>query len=156
MIFFLFKPIKVPVQKSGEIALLKLEKFKITELSDSGLLNILDGEQGLRYPNKYIVKKFNYVDNENEYLVRIKSDKGIYAGDLFDLEGDVVYSRADGISFLSQKVHYNKTQKIVKSPVKFVSMMGENKITGSSIEYNNITGITNSKNVTINYKFKER
>ena len=156
MILFLFEPIKMKNQQFDEIPLLKLEKFKINELNTQGLSSILEGSIGLKYEDRYLIDTINYTDNENKYLANIKSNSGLYKGNLLELNGDVVYSRADGFSFKSQKVEYNEKTKIVKSPTNYVSFKGKHKVVGSSIVYNSITEITKSKNVIINYKLKER
>jgi len=156
MIFFLFEPIHLKKQNHGEIALLKLENFKISELNREKLVSVIAGTTGTRYTNRYIIDDLDYVDNENKDLVKLKSKIGIYKNNILDLEGDVKYIRADGLSFESQRIIYNEKSKIAKSPVKYTSHMNNHLAKGSSIEYNSVTKVTNSKNITINYQLKER
>jgi len=155
-ILFLFKPIQLKKQDFGEIALLKLEKFTITELSDQGLSSVLRGTTGTRYKNRYVINNLDYIDNEDKFTVNLKAKVGNYKNNILDLTGDVEYIRADGLSFASQRAIYNEKSKIVKSPVKYTSRMNNHIAKGSSIEYNSISKITKSKNITINYKLKER
>ena len=58
--------------------------------------------------------------------------------------------------FNTQKAKYNEKTKVMESLTKYISYMGENRATGSYLKYNNETGISMSKNVTVNYKLKER
>lgn len=156
VIFFLFKPLDHIEQKTDEIPMLELKDFKLSELSTKGLMSVTEGSEGIRYKNRYTVSNLDYIDNSREFISHIKSNDGLYKGaDLF-LNGDVEYEREDGISFKTQKAKYNEKTKIMKSLTKYVSYVGENRATGSYLEYNNETGISKSKNVTINYKLKER
>lgn len=157
MIFFLFKPLNIKQQEVGEMALLELTNFQLKELDENGLLTITEGSKGKRYTNdRYTVDNLDYTDNTDEYLSNIRSKHGLYKGDTIKLNGDVVYSREDGFSFQSQKANYDKKTKIAESTAKYISHMGDNKATGSYIQYDSIKGIVKSKNVVINYKIKER
>jgi len=155
-IFIVFKPINIKEQESKEIPLLELEKFKLTELDTTGLSSIMEGSSGLRYKDRYNIEDLNYTDNSNKLLANIKSNKGVYKGDIINLDGDVVYSREDGLEFKTQKARYNQKTDIVKSLTKYVSHMNGNRATGSFLEYNNALGITKSKNIVTKYKLKER
>ena len=156
MVLFLFKPLNIKEQKVQEVPLLELEKFKLTELDNKGLLSITEGSKGARYTDKYTIVDLDYTDNTDEFLANIKSNDALYKGDLIKLNGDVLYTREDGFSFQTQKANYNKKTKIAKSETRYVSYMGEHRATGSSIEYDNIRGIIKSKNIVANYKLKER
>ena len=156
MIFFLFKPLHIKKQEIANMPLLELENFKLIELDEKGLLSITEGTNGARYTSKYTVTDLDYTDNTNEYLANIRSNNGLYKGDIIKLDGDVVYSREDGLSFQSQKANYNTKTKIAESTAKYVSHMNGNKTTGSYIQYDNINGIIKSKNIVANYKLKER
>jgi hypothetical protein len=156
MILSFFKPINIKEQEYTEIPLLKLEKFKISELNNKGLLSILKGSVGLRYSDRYSIQNIDYTDNEDKFLTNIKSRNGIYKDDNIKLEKDVVYSRADGFSFKTQKANYNQSTKVVNSPTDFVSIKDKHKVIGSSIIYDSVSETTKAKNVIINYKLKER
>ena len=156
MILFLFKPIDMKKNNHGEIALLTLKNFKISELSKEKLSSVIIGETGTRYSDRYIIDNLNYTDNEGEFLVNLKSKIGNYKNNILDLKGDVEYIRADGLSFYSQRAIYNEKTKVVNTPVKYTSNMNGNRAKGSSIVYNSVTKVTKSKNITINYKIKER
>ncbi|WP_455756046.1 LPS export ABC transporter periplasmic protein LptC [Sulfurimonas sp.] len=152
MIFFLFKPLNIKEQKFDDIPLFELEKFKLIELSNSGLTTILDGAKGIKYSDRYEILHVDYTDNSKKYLANMKANNGLYKGDTINLNGDVVYSREDGLSFKTQKATYSKKTNIAKSTTNYVSYLGNNKIEGSYIEYNNLTKVIKSKNIKANYQ----
>ena len=154
-IFFLFEPLNIKQKKFNEIPVFELESFKLKELNNKGLTTIMNGSKGLRYKNRYVVYDIDYTDNTKEFLVTMTSNKGVYKGDILLLNGDVVYKRKDGIKFLSQEGTYSKKTNTIISPTDYVAYMGESKLIGSSIEYNNVMDTVKSKNVRINYKLKE-
>ena len=156
MILFMFKPLDFKKQKTHDTPLLEMEEFKIMELDNKGLLSTTEGSKGIRYINRYTIDDLDYTDNTDVYLANIKSNTSLYKGDIIKLNGDVVYTRADGFSFQTQKANYNKKTKIAESKTNYVSQMGENRAVGSSIQYDNIRGIIKSKNVVAKYKLKER
>jgi len=154
-IFFLFKPLEQTKQKFDEIPMLELKDFKLSELNTKGLTSVTNGIIGIRYSDRYTVTDLDYIDNSRKFISHIQSNDGLYKGNDLFLNGDVEYEREDGISFKTQKAKYNEKTKIMQSLTKYVSYVGENRATGSYLEYNNETGISKSKNVTINYKLKE-
>ena len=155
-IFFLFEPIKIKKSEAKETPLLQLGEFELSELNHQGLKSIMKGSSGLRYKDRYIVDNLDYTENENEYRSNIKAKNGIHKGVLLNLSGNVVYTRVDGLSFKSQKASYNQKTKIVISPTKYISYMGDNEVRGSYVKYNNITQIVKSKNVTVKYNLKDK
>ncbi|MFT5662340.1 MAG: LPS export ABC transporter protein LptC [Sulfurimonas sp.] len=156
VIFFLFEPLNIKKQDFGEIPVFELEKFKLIELNEKGLTTVMDGVKGVRYTDRYIVYNINYTDNTKKYLANMTADEGLYEGDIIDLTGNIKYSREDGISFSTQEAVYNRKTNIVTSPGKYIAYLGKNKVTGSTIEYSNVLDTITSKQVTVNYKLKER
>ena len=116
----------------------------------------MDGDKGIRYIDRYIVYNVDYTDNTKKYLANMVAKEGIYKGNVIDLNGNIEYSREDGISFFTQKAIYNKTTNIVHSPVKYTAYLGESRLNGSYIKYNNVLDTVISENITVKYKLKER
>ena len=136
--------------------MIELENFTLSQLDKNGLTSITKGTKGIRYSNRYTIENLDYTDNSKKYLANIKAKEGLYRGVVLDLAGDVIYVREDGLLFETQKANYNTETKIMIASTKYVSYMGKNRATGSYLKYNSVLERTNSKNVTINYKLKER
>lgn len=156
MIFFLFEPLNQKKFKSDEIPLLELKDFKITELNKEGLSNELTASLGFKYKNRYVLEQLSFTDSNDKYITNIKAHKGLYKGNILQLNGDVVYIREDGMIFDTQSAKYNKKKKVIHSPKEYIAYIGNNKVTGSSLKYNNTSGNLWSKNVVVNYKIKEK
>ena len=156
LIFLVFKPLDIKKQNFNEIPVFELESFKLKELDDKGLTTVMNGTKGIRYTDRYIVYNIDYTDNTKKYLANMIADQGVYKGETIDLNGNILYNREDGISFSTQKAIYNKETNIVVSSTPYIAYLGKNKIVGSYVEYNNALDTIRSKNITINYKLKER
>lgn len=156
MVLLLFKPLDQKTSKLNEIPLLELKNFKLTELDKTGLSNVLNASLGYKYKNRYILEKLSYIDSTDKHITNIQADRGIYKGDILSLSENVGYFREDGVSFETQIAKYNKKIKLISSPTSYVSYIRGSTATGSSLTYNNKSGIINSKDVTVNYKIKER
>ena len=155
-IFLFFQPLDIKKQKFDEIPVFELESFKLIELNEKGLTTIMDGDKGIRYTDRYIVYNINYTDNSKEYIANMVANEGLYKNNIIDLKGDILYSREKGISFSTQEAVYNKDTNLVVASNKFTSTLGKSTATGTYIEYNNVLGTVKSKNISINYKLKER
>jgi LPS export ABC transporter protein LptC len=156
VILFAFKPLDIDNKKQIDIPILELKNFKLIELGKVGLNNIMFGTDGIKYTDRYTIENVNFIDNTKEFSAKIKADNSLYKNNIVYLNGNVIYNREDGLTFLSEEAIYDEKTKIVKTNKRYISTLNGNRATGSSIVYNSILEKTKSKNVTINYKLKER
>lgn len=155
MIFFLFKPMEIKQDDYGEVALFEIQDFTLYELSSLGLNTFMKGSEGTRYSNRYEVKKINYTDNSEEYLANIVANDGVYKNEIVHLKGDVVYTREDGFTFKTQIASYNKKRALAYAKTDYISYLGENRVKGTWLQYNNKDATAYSKNVTAVYQIQE-
>jgi LPS export ABC transporter protein LptC len=142
-------------QKFNDLALFELGKFTMYELNTQGLDTLMSGEKAFRYSDRYIVDKMDYTDNSKKYIANIVSNRAIYKGDIINLDGDVVYTREDALTFESQHVTYNKKTSIAISKDKYFAHKLNNTVRGTFIKYDNKKNRIFSKNVVAVYKLKE-
>ena len=155
MIYFIFEPMDIKKQDSKEVPLFSLDTFTLHELDRFGLITLMSGSKAKRYSNRYDVQDIDYTDNSKEYTANMKAKHGLYKNEVVYLDGDVFFSREDGLKYFSQKVVYNKKTDVATSKTDFVAMMGQNQVYGTSIIVNNKLDRINSKNVYAIYKIKE-
>jgi LPS export ABC transporter protein LptC len=155
-IYLVFKPLEVKQNIVSEIPMFELEKFKITELNQQRLTTIMNGKKGTRFKDRYEVENIDYTDNSKKYLTSMVANRGVYKGSLINLQGDIVFKRQDGLSFHTQEANYDKKTNIVISPKEYVAYLGENKMTGSYLKYNNLLKTVDTKKITVNYILEER
>ncbi|MCF6330565.1 MAG: LPS export ABC transporter periplasmic protein LptC [Sulfurimonas sp.] len=156
MIYFLFEPMKLKKAKLDEVPQFSLFSFTLYELDKTGLITLMKGNEAIKYEDRYVIKNIDYSDNSKKYIVNMKAKEGLYKGDTTYLNGDVRFSREDGLSFFSQEVIYNKTTDIAISEVGYVSHMGLNKVSGSKIIYDNKNNTIKSENVYAVYNAQEK
>ncbi|SMP88921.1 Lipopolysaccharide-assembly, LptC-related, partial [Epsilonproteobacteria bacterium SCGC AD-308-P11] len=102
MIFFLFKPMHIKQQEFVDVPLFELSSFSLYELNKKGLNNTMIGTKGTRYSDRYTVENIDYTDNSEKFIANMKADNGIYKDDIVYLEGNVTYTREDGLVFFTQ------------------------------------------------------
>ena len=133
----------------------ELTTFVIYEINQVGLDDMIIGSNAIRYDDRYAFKNINYTDNSKELISNIKANAGIYKNNVFTLEGDVVYSRDDGLTLETTKVVYDKNKGVTTIKAKYVAYKDDNEVRGSSAVYQNLLKKTESKNVTVKYQIRE-
>jgi len=151
-IFFLFKPLDLQQKVFTDVPLFELNQFTLHELDQLGLVTLMNGDNALKYKNRYEVVGVNYTDNSRDYIANMKANHGVYKDHIMSLEGDIVYLREDGINFETQELIYNKKTDIVVSKTPYTAFRGENVVTGESLKYNNLLDQIESSKVTVKYK----
>lgn len=156
MILFLFKPVEIKDNSFGDIELFSISSFTMYEFDSKGLITLMNGTKALRYNDRYRVDDIDYTDNSKEYVANMKSNKGIYKDDIVYLDGDIVYTREDGLTFKTQKATYNKKTSIAIADGNYVLYRDANRVIGEGLHYNSSLEKVTSKNVTAKYQLKEK
>jgi len=137
-ILLIFKPLDIKQQKFVDVPQFKLVTFTMHELDTNGLLTLINGTQGTKYSNRYVVKNIDYTDNSKEYIANIKANNGVYKNDIVNLTGDVRYVREDGLIFESQEATHNKKTGISHTNGDFTIYQNDNIVHGTKLVYDNI------------------
>lgn len=156
VIFFALKPQNIKIQKFEDIPLLKLSSFTMHELNSEGLITIMKGTQATRYKDRYDVDNIDYTDKSKEFVANITANTGTYKNNIVRLNGNVIYTREDGLTFKTQSASYDKNTHIAKADGDYVLYRGTNEAIGKKLKYNNLSDKIYSTDVTAKYKFKER
>jgi len=154
-IFFIFKPLEIKQQHFDDVPLLKMKSFVMYELNTDGLDSKMVGSEALRFADRYEISDINYTDNAKEYIANITANYGLYKMKTVDLDGDVVYTREDGLVFKSQHVVYDRLTTVAVSDNDYVSYKGKNHVVGTYIEQNNLKNTIYSKDVKAIYQLPE-
>jgi len=156
MIFFLFEPMNIKKQEFIDVPLFNIKDFTMYEINKEGLETLMTGEQSLRYADRYIVKKIDFTDNSKELIANMKADSGLYKNEIVDLDGNVTYIREDGLAIDAKNMRYNRKTFMAVTKEPFVAYMGDNKIYGTSLEYNAKEKKILSKKVEVIYQINEK
>ena len=155
MIFFLFKPLDIKQQEFVDIPMFELSSFTLLELDNKGLTTLMSGSVATRYSDRYKVKNIDYTDNSKKYIANMRADSGVYKNEIVDLKDNVFYSREDGLSFKTQSVVYNKQTNLAHTDKEFITLKGDESISGTSFVYNNISKKFESTDVIVKYNMTE-
>ncbi|SFV68768.1 hypothetical protein MNB_SM-5-349 [hydrothermal vent metagenome] len=155
MIFLFFKPLKLKEHHFVDLPQVELQEFRMYLFTPLGLETYMVGSKGLKYEDRFIIKDINYTDKSSQYRVNMRAKEGIYKDDIITLQGDVVYSRDDGFEFLTQKLLYNKKSDEAISSVGYSARIGNNRVKGSYIRYNNRLNRVFSKNIDAIYQLEK-
>jgi len=155
MIFVLFKPLDIKKREFVDVPIFEVNLFSVYELDRDGLNDVVIGDKGIRYEDRYRFFNINYTDKTKEYISNIKADNGLYKGDVFVFDGNVNYVRDDGLNFKTQKIRYNKATTVVSTDTDFVAYIGENRVVGTSLVYDKTSKKLRSKDVRATYQIAE-
>ena len=154
MIYIFFNPMKLQTLNTAEVAQLELTNFKIYDLDKDGLKSVFSGTRGYRYLDRYEVFDINYTDNSKVYVSNIKSNFGVYKNYIVNMNGNLVYTRADGLTYKSNDGNYNQQTGILRTEGEYLAYRDDNKVIGNSLVYDSKTGQSTSKKVFAIYQIK--
>lgn len=141
--------------KLTETPLIEIENFKLYELDKYGVTSLFGGSNSKRYEDRDMVEDIDYTDSTNKLKANIKAKTGLHKGEKIDLDGDVTYSREDGLRFESAHAQYDKKSAIFSTNKDFVIYKGKSSTVGSSLIYNSKEKTTNAKKTKTIYQLEE-
>lgn len=145
----------VKKQEFIDVPLFEISSFTLYELDNSSLITIMRGDNAIRYSDRYTVTQMDYTDNSQEYISNMKANNGIYKDDIVELSGEVFYAREDGLIFETQEATYNKKTNITHTDRDFVSYRADDRVTGTSLKYNNVLNRAEATSVEAVYQLQE-
>ena len=155
MIFLFFKPLNLKQQIFVDVPIFEISTFTLYELDTSSVATVMSGDSAIRYANRYEVFNMDYTDNSKEYIASMHSRKGVYANDIVTLSEGVVYNREDGLSIETSEAIYDKNTNLTHVNKEFVLYRDGDRVTGSSLVYNNNSNIATAKDVRAKYNIQE-
>nr|WP_295005912.1 LPS export ABC transporter periplasmic protein LptC [Sulfurimonas sp.] len=155
IIFVLFKPLDVKKQEFIDVPIFEITSFNMYELNNKGLQGLMIGNSALRYSDRYEVTNIDYTENTKMNISNMKAKRGLYQGETVSLFGNVNYVRADGLTFESQKMIYDKHTSQLSSTTPFLAYKEGNSIKGDSMKYNKKRKFIESQNVKVTYQLQE-
>ncbi len=154
-IYNFFIPIKIVQQEFVDVPLFEINNFTLYELNNFGLVTLMSGKNSTRYSDRYTVSKINFTDNSNQYIINMIAEKGIYKNNKIALTENIVFSRADGLSFKTSSAEYNKNTNIITTDEKYILVKDTHSIAGDSLRYFNLLNKIESSNVIVKYQLGE-
>ena len=158
LIYAFFEPMKIAQLDHKEIPQLEFSKFSVHELNEQGVKSIFYGDKGYRFADektdRYEVYDINYTDYVRENIAHISSDFGTYKDHLVTLNGNVNYTRSDGLTFKSDKATYDQNKAVFRTPGNYTFYRNDDKIAGTKLFFDsNATHVTSQK-ISATYQIK--
>lgn len=135
MIYGFFTPTYKYSKDVGEIPKIELYNFTLYEMSHHGIDHLLAGKEGKKFDDYYTVTSAKFSDNTRQLLHSLQSEHALYRDDVLSLEGDIRYSRQDGLSFDADHGTYNTKNGVVQIPENIVIRQDNHRIEGENIRY---------------------
>jgi hypothetical protein len=156
LIYINFEPLNIKQQKFDDVPIFELKQFSMYEFNTDELETLMKGDIAIRYEDRYTLSNIDYTDNSKQIISNMKAKDGIYKDNIVTLSDDVVYNRADGLVFESQKIRYNKKSAIVVSPKEYTGLIdNKSKVSGSYLKYDVVKKKLYSKNILIKYQIED-
>lgn len=154
-IFLFFKPMKVDIANPGEMPQIELEHFVVYDVTEAGVKTILAGAYARRFEDRYTVDDVNVTDRTEAHVQTMQADHGVYKEPIILLKHDVRYRRDDGVRFLTEQLEYNQSSADIVARGSFVLWQGKDRVTGSALRYNTVSGEASGKHIVADYELKE-
>ncbi len=155
MIYIFFNPMQLQEFDKKEVPQLELLNFSVYDLDTKGLKSVFYGKKGFKYEDRYEVTDMNYTDNSREYIAHLQADFGRYKESVIDLRGNVVYKRADGLTFQTDAASYNQKTAIFQAPNAYTFYRNDDKITGTKLVFDSKENHILSKNIAATYQIQD-
>lgn len=134
--FQYFQPHTLQESDKKEVPQFELDHFIIYEISTSKINRFFEGDNGIRFSDRYIVYNAKFSNNERELFESIRADNAHYKDDVVKLNGNVHYVRDDGLNFQSQEGLYDQKNGFVKTNGAFLITKEGNSVRGTHLYYN--------------------
>lgn len=149
-----FTPKYAAFQKRGEIPKIELSDFKMYEISPRGVDHILEGKEGKKFDEYYVVTSAKFSDNTKHLFQSLQSNNAEYRNDVITLEGNVHYVREDGLEFRSREGSYNSKDSLIQTKGSFVITQNGNRIDGTTLLFNTEHDTVSANHVRGSYQLK--
>ena len=152
MIFVFFQPMEIKTTKDIEVATVETYDFVVHQLDTKGLTRIIKGKQAFIYKDRYKILDVDYTDATKKQIINLKAENGLYKDKTIKLNGNVRYTRDDGLIFKSQSLNYDEKTTVLDTKDNYVMYKDKNKVIGTSFKLDNNLEKIHSKNVEVTYQ----
>lgn len=149
-----FAPNYADTAKKEEIPQIELSNFTLYEISQKGIDHILEGKEGKKFDQSYVITSAKFSDNTKHLFHSILSDNADYQNDILQLNGHVHYVREDGLEFRSDEGTYNSKDSLIQTQGAFVITQNSNRVDGTSLHYDTKQDTVSANRVCGVYQLK--
>lgn len=152
--FSYFSPDNRAIGDNQEIPKIELTDFTLYEISHKRIDHILEGEEGKKFDEYYVITSAKFSDNTKKLFQTIRSDNADYRNDVIAVDGNVHYTREDGLEFRSNEGTYDSNASVIQTKGPFVITQNSNRIDGTALHYNTSQDTVSANRVYGTYQLK--
>jgi hypothetical protein len=142
-------------KKNGnEIPQIELFSFSMYEISHHGIDHILEGVEGKKFDDRYVITSAKFSDNTKHLLQSIRADNVKYQDNIIALDGNVRYLREDGLVFHSIEGRYDTKKSLIQTDGAFTITQNGNRVDGQKLFYNTQLDTVSANRVSGSYNLK--
>ena len=112
---------------------LEFTNTTFTEVDTQKLQGRAYGTYGIRDNGVLSLDNLVYFTETIKYLI---ADKGMYVGDVLNLDGNIVLEEQEGYNYTTQQASYDQKTEILNVTAPFVATRDKNIIKGDTLVYN--------------------
>lgn len=101
------------------IANIHMENVKDLEINNQKITRITTAKDSIKYKDKDVLNEVHVLSFEKDFVYDVKSKKATYQDSILTLQKDVVVTRDDNTTFLSDKISYDKVKKLLYTDTSF-------------------------------------
>jgi hypothetical protein len=152
--FSYFTPNDRAAEDKRDIPKIELTNFTLYEISPKRIDHILEGKEGKKFDEYYVITSAKFSDNTKKLFQSIRSDNADYRDDIIKVDGNVHYIREDGLEFRSNEGTYNTKESLIQTKGSFVITQNLNRIDGTALLYNTEEDTVSANQVRGSYQLK--
>lgn len=149
-----FTPDYKALQDNRNIPKIELIDFTLYEISHKRIDHILEGKEGKKFDDYYVITSAKFGDNTKNLFQTIRSDNADYRNDIIKVDGNVHYVREDGLEFRSNEGIYNTKESLIQTKGPFVITQNANRIDGTALNYNTEHDTVSANKIRGSYQIK--
>lgn len=152
--FSYFSPNGKAPEDNREIPKIELTNFTLYEISPKKIDHILEGKEGKKFEEYYVITSAKFSDNTKKLFQSIRSDYAEYRDNVVKVDGNVHYVREDGLEFRSKEGMYNTKESLIQTKGSFIITQHMNRIDGTALNYNTELDTVSANQVRGSYQIK--
>ncbi|WP_295053647.1 LPS export ABC transporter periplasmic protein LptC [Sulfuricurvum sp.] len=149
-----FSPDDRAAQDNREIPKIELTDFTLYEISHKRIDHILEGKEGKKFDEYYVITSAKFSDNTKNLFQTIRSDNADYRNNIIKVDGNVHYVREDGLEFRSHEGTYDSKASLIRTKGAFVITQNANHVEGTALNYNTEHDTVSADHVRGSYQLK--
>ena len=121
--------------QDNTIAHMEMHVVKDYEITTNGVNSIINAERAMRFEDRDLFYEVDGVVRNRGLIHTLRAKKATSRGNIIQLDGDVYYVRSDDFTLKSDRIVYNRDEKMLSSDSFFTLNYGPHRGEGERFVY---------------------